>query len=99
MIQKTALGLVTLVALGLLTGCGAGAVSQSDVEDQISSQLTEQIGQEPDSVDCPGDLDAEVGKTMICTLTVGEDELPVNVEVTKVDGNDVNFDIAVSDIT
>jgi hypothetical protein len=30
MIQKTALGLVSLVALALLTGC-AGAVNQSDV--------------------------------------------------------------------
>jgi hypothetical protein len=98
MIKKTALALVTVAALTLLTGCGAGAVTQSDVEDKIASQLTEQVGQAPDSVVCPGDLAAEVGKTMECTMTVGADELPVTVNVTKVDGSDVNFDISVGDI-
>ncbi len=84
------------LALGL-SGCGASAVDSSDVEKQISGQLEKQIGQAPDSVDCPNDLDAEEGAEERCTLTADGQDYGVSVKVTKVDGNDVSFDIAVDD--
>ena len=84
------------LALGL-SGCGSSSVTSSDVETQISSELEKQVGQAPDSVDCPNDLDAEVGAEERCTLTVDGNDYGVSVKVTKVDGSDVSFDISVDD--
>ncbi len=94
MTRKTLLALLIAPGLLVLGGCSS-TVAQADVEEQISTQLAEQVGEEPDSVDCPGDLDAKVDTVMECTLTAGEDELPVTVTVTEVDGSDVSFDIEV----
>lgn len=81
-----------------LAGCSSSVtVEQSEVEEQISAELEEQVGQAPDDISCPGDLEGEEGETMECTLTAGEDELGVQVEVTSVDGDDVRFDIQVDE--
>lgn len=72
-------------------GGGADAVSASEVEDRISSDLEEQVGQEPDEVSCPDDLEAEEGATLECTLTAGTDELGVTVTVQSVEGDTVNY--------
>lgn len=80
-----------------LSGCGGPSVESSDVEEQVSNQLEKQVGQAPDSVDCPNDLDAEVDAEERCTLTVGDQSYGVSVKVTKVDGDNVSFDIAVDD--
>lgn len=94
MIKSAATVFVTLIACGTLSSCGASAVTASDVEDQIVTQLTDADGNKPDSASCPDDLPAEVGETMECTVTAGDQEIKVEVKVTKVDGNDVNFDIS-----
>ena len=91
-----ALAAGAVLAVGL-TGCSADSVPKSDVEDQISTQLEKEVGQAPDDVSCPEDLKAEEGETMECTLTAGEDELGVTVEVTSADGGDVEFDITVDE--
>ncbi|MDF9714576.1 DUF4333 domain-containing protein [Nocardioides sp. ChNu-153] len=86
-----------VVAALLLGGCSS-QVAQDDVEDQITEQLTEVVGQEPADVDCPDDLEAEEGATMTCVLTAEDDTtIDVGVEVTAVDGDDVSFDIQVAD--
>ena len=51
----------------------------------------------PDSVDCPDNLKGEVGATTRCMLKDGDDAYGVNVNVTKVEGTNVNFDIKVDD--
>jgi hypothetical protein len=82
----------------VLTGCsGTPTVAQSDVEDQVSTQLAKQVGQTPDGVSCPGDLTGEVGEEMRCELTAGGQTIGLTVTVTKVDGSDVGFDIQVDD--
>lgn len=92
-----ALALVTAPLLAL-TGCSfTQSVDQSEVETQIADSLEEQVGQRPDSIECPGDLDSEVGATMRCTLTEGDTKIGVNVEVTDVEGNKASFDIKVDD--
>ncbi|GAA1794927.1 hypothetical protein GCM10009795_045590 [Nocardioides hankookensis] len=80
-----------------LASCGDSTptVKQSDVEKEVSSQLEQQVGQAPDDISCPGDLEGKVGTEMKCTLTAGEDELGVSVKVTSVDGDNVKFDIQV----
>lgn len=91
--------LLAVAGTALLASCSSStpAVSQSQVEDKVATQLEEQVGQAPDSVDCPGDLEGEVGTTMQCTLTAGSDTLGVTVEVEEVDGDDVNFTFEVDD--
>lgn len=70
-------------------------MSKSEVEKQISAKLTEKVGQSPDSITCPKDLEAKVGTKMTCTLTKGGESLPVYVTVTSVEGTTVHFDIEV----
>ena len=86
-----------VIALLLLSACGASVVAEKDLEKGVSDQLTESVGQAPDDIDCPGDLDAEVGKTMRCTLTAGPDELGLTITVTKVDGSEIDYDVEVDE--
>lgn len=85
------------LALLALAGCGdpTPTVDRSTLEDRISSGLEKQVGQRPDDISCPDDLEGKVGNTMRCTLTAGSDELGVSVKVTGVDGKHVDFDIEV----
>jgi hypothetical protein len=87
---------IALISAGLLAlaACSSTAsVSQSDVESKISAEWEAQNGAPPEDVTCPGSLEGTVGTTMKCEITSGELILPVNVTVTSVDGNTVNFDI------
>ena len=87
---------VAVIALVIVVAKNATpTVAQSKVESQITDQLEKKVGQRPESVCCPGGLKGEVGTTMTCTLTAPDEERPVQVTVTSVDGLTVNFDIAV----
>jgi hypothetical protein len=91
------------VSVIALTGCsgevsvGGNAVEQADLEQVVSDELEEIVGEAPDSIDCPGDLDAEVGAELRCVLTAGGDRIGVSVTVTTVEGDNVDFDIQVDD--
>lgn len=92
--------LLALPAAALLfSGCafGPAVVKQAEVEKQVSSALEKQVGQTPDSIDCPDDLPAEIGAKMTCVLTANDSTIDVAVTVDKVDGNNVGFDIKVAD--
>lgn len=97
---RSALVLAPLAVLAL-AGCsfsaGGASLDQEEVEQQITDKLTEQVGQAPDDVTCPGDLEAEEGATMTCVLSAGGETIDVTVTVTGVDGSDVQFDIQVAD--
>ena len=79
--------------------CGAGAVKEADVETAVAAQLAEETGQPEPDIDCPNDLDAEVGATMECDLTVeGDDAVyPVTVEVTSVEDGKANYSVEVGE--
>lgn len=83
--------------LVLAAGCGSSSVDASDIEDQISSELERQVGAAPESVDCPDDLDAEVGAETRCELSDSGATLGVTVTVKEVDDGEVRFDIAVDE--
>ena len=86
-----------LVALAL-AGCSQQVtLDEQELEQEVSSQLEKLVGQAPDRIDCPGDLEAEEGTEMRCVLHAGEDKLGVTVTVTGVDGEDVEFDIEVDE--
>lgn len=58
------------LSTALLVGCSK-TLNTDDVEGQISSGLTEQVGGEF-TVDCPADPPAEAGGTFECTATSAE---------------------------
>lgn len=94
--QRLRIAPVSIVlSVFVLAGCGASVVAEKDLEKGVSDQLTESVGQAPDDIDCPGDLEAEVGTTMRCTLTAGPDELGLTVTVTEVDGSEINYEVEV----
>ena len=92
-----------LAALGPLlllspAACGTAVLGADKVADGAEDALEEQVGVRPD-VTCPDDLEATVGAKGRCTLTApGDDaEYGLTVTVTKVDGDDAAFDVAVDD--
>jgi hypothetical protein len=100
--MKGSVGFVLSTAALLLAGataaCGdsPGHVAGADVANQIKTQLTASVGQAPDSVTCPNDLEATVGATTRCTLTTGGLAYGVSVTVTAVHGTStVDFTIRV----
>lgn len=71
-------------------------VAADDLADQIASGVADQVGEEPEGVTCPEDLRGEVGTTLTCVLTAPDGtELDTEVEVTSVEGAQVNFSFEV----
>ena len=92
--------LVSGAAVGLMAGAGGcsfstgpATVSKADVAQQISTKLTDGQGNKPQSVTCPGDLQAKVGAQLNCEMNVNDEKYTVNVTVTSVKGKDVEFDM------
>ena len=91
--------LITVVVLGALTSCsgsvsvGDSSVSSGDVEAQMMSELKDVDGQGPDDASCPDDLKAEVGASITCTATSGDQSFDIEAVVTTVDGDNVEFDL------
>lgn len=96
--MKRRIGLaLTGCAAALTAACsfsiGGTTVDKQSLSDEISKQLTEQLNRAPDSVTCPGDLKGEVGQTATCEFSENGDDYSVKVTVTKVEGDQVSFDI------
>ena len=79
-------GAAVLAVLVALAGCAKIATNDS-VEEQVKSQLG------TDSANCPTDLKGEVGQSIVCKATRGDQTFDVKVTVTSVEGNTINFDI------
>jgi len=76
---------------------GGNAVSQSDVESQIKSEIGKQASAPIRSVACPGDLNAKVGATEKCTLTYANgDKFGVAATVNAVKNDQAQFHILVT---
>ena len=99
MLKSVLTTLVTVVALGVLSSCsgsvsvGGSSVSAEDVEAQMLSELKDVDGQGPDDASCPDDLEAEVGASITCTATSGDETFEIEAVVTAVDGDNVSFDL------
>ena len=91
-----AAAVATAVACSFSAGSSV-SVAKSDLAREISAQLEKQVGRAPESVDCPEDLKGEVGATTRCTLNDAGETYGVDVNVTKVEGTDVKFDLKVDD--
>jgi hypothetical protein len=86
-------GFVLALSLGATAGCGASLVAEAELEEQAASAL-EALGGERPEIDCPGDLEAEVGAKIQCTLTAPDGTtLGATITITSVDGDDVLFEV------
>lgn len=90
---STMIPLLGFAALAL-TSCSS-EVSAEDLSDEVRSSLTEQVGQEPDDVDCPDALPADEGSEVRCTLTHGGTSYGVTVTSTGEQDGTVGFDVQV----
>lgn len=81
-----------LLVLGL-TGCARDVVvDEQELEEKVSEQFENSVGHPPEGLDCPGDLTAEPGVEVTCTMTGGRGgDREVTVVITEVDGADVGF--------
>ncbi|MCB0857589.1 MAG: DUF4333 domain-containing protein [Solirubrobacterales bacterium] len=79
---------------------GDKTISASELETQSSESLTQEFGQKPASIDCPEDLEAEVGATEVCSLEdQGGGTYDMTIKVTSVDDDgNAQFNIQVGDL-
>jgi hypothetical protein len=97
------IALISAAAVVALGGCsgsveiGGRVLSGDELETQITDKLEEQVGQRPASVECPDEVEVEVGAAFQCTLTADDGTtLPVNGTVTDEEGG---FEIEVGEAT
>lgn len=107
----TPLALTAVLLTGCGGGDGAGGgtggptgaaqdapvLARELVEQQVRTQLAEEVGREPEEVTCPGDLTGVVGDQMLCNLSDSGIELGVTLTVTSVEGEGVKFGVAVDE--
>jgi Domain of unknown function (DUF4333) len=86
----------TVAACSFSTGTSV-SVDKDELAKQISAQFEKQVGRAPESVECPDNLKGEVGATTRCTLNDAGNTYGVDVNVTKVEGTDVRFDLKFDD--
>lgn len=95
-----------ITAAFLLTACnvsvGTPSLSAAEVEEKATAALAEGQGiplEEMPPLECPSDLPAEVGASIVCVI--GDPALgntyAVTITVETVEGDDVGFDIQVAD--
>ena len=101
--RRATLAVAVAVLALAVSACSAsvsigGSIDEAELEQQVAEQLAATVdnGVVP-SIDCPGGLDAEVGATTTCDLTVEGDDATyrANVEVTAVDDA---MDVAGADV-
>ncbi|OBA96534.1 hypothetical protein A5662_17650 [Mycobacteriaceae bacterium 1482268.1] len=92
-----AAAVTTAVACSFSASVGGHSVDKGQLAKEISAQLENQVGRAPESVECPDNLEGEVGATTRCMLHDSGETYGVNVKVTKVEGTDVKFDLKVDD--
>ena len=91
-------GAVSVVSLGackasVSIGSSPPAVSKSDVEAEVATQLAAKVNQPKPTITCPGPLPAKVGASIDCDLVAQGDTVkyPVHVVVDSVTNGTVNF--------
>ena len=85
-----------LVVAGLtavLAGCGEKTVRAEGAEKSVVDLVSRETGFTPDDVECPSGVEAEVGKRFECSFTGPEGPYTAFMEVTKVDGEAVSFQV------
>ena len=91
-IGRTVATAAVTASLALGTASCSSTVPKADVETTIETELGKQIPNIGE-VSCPGDLEAEVGKTLRCEFVVEGQPVDAVATVKSVEGSQANFDI------
>lgn len=86
--RPTIAAAAAILAAGALAACGN--VDSADLEEQLRTDLSADVGVNPDevSVECPDDIPAEQGEEFECDLTAPNgDNVIVEVVLTDDDGS------------
>lgn len=95
--RKTlAVAAASLLALSAGAGIASASMSAAEVQEMISSQLAGQAGTPPDAVSCPGELATEVGSSIICAVTIGDETRGVEITVVSTDNGQLNVSMALA---
>lgn len=87
---------IALCSAVLLGGCGGKpTVSEKDLEQGVADALQRSVGQRPDSVDCPGPIEATPGQTARCVLTAGTTRYGLTVTITDYRSGKATYDVQV----
>ncbi len=81
---------------------GTSSLSATEVEEKATAALAESQGiplEEMPPLECPSDLTAEVGASIVCVIgdPAQGNTYDVTITVETVEGEDVGFDIQVAD--
>ena len=87
---------VLIVAALAAAGCsvsinGGSSMSATALEDELAVVIEERTDVPPTSVECDGALDAAVGATTRCDVTIDDVTAVWRVVVDEVDGSDLDF--------
>jgi hypothetical protein len=88
---KSNLSLVTAalftITAALLAGCSTPEISKSDLEQGAMKQLTANVGKQCPQITCPGNLKAEVGAKVVCSMPIDGKTYDVNIAVDSIDSS------------
>ena len=87
----------TLAACNASVSVGTKTLDKDALQSEVQSQLTKTVGEEAPPITCPGDLDAEVGESITCTLTDDTGTYDVVVTVNSIENGTADLDIQVAD--
>ncbi len=95
--------IAVIVAVSTLAACNASVsvgtkkLDKDALQSEVQTQLTNAVGEEAPPITCPGDLDAEVGESITCTLTDDTGTYDVVVTVNSIENGTADLDIQVAD--
>lgn len=77
----------TAAAVSLLAGCGTRTVEGQELEGKITTSLERQVGERPDAIECPNEVDAKKGTKARCIIKASDgSEIGLNVTMTDDEG-------------
>jgi hypothetical protein len=92
----------SLLALSAGAGIASASMSAAEVQEMISYQLASQAGQAgqavlpPAAVNCPGELATDIGSSITCAVTMGDETRGVTITVVSVDNGQLNFSMTLA---
>jgi hypothetical protein len=91
--RRALLVLPVLLAVGV-SGCSGATIKPDGAAKSVVDVVSKQTKFKPTDVSCPSGVDAKVDEEFDCTFTGPEGKpYTAHMKVTKVDGDDVYFEI------
>jgi hypothetical protein len=90
--MRTVLVILVASLATLVAGCGS-TIKADRAAETVTDFVSKNTGFKPTDVTCPSGVDAEVGKEFDCHFTGPDGNYTAHVKITKVDGEDVMYQI------